>query len=126
MGKSQKKSAKGRLDKFLNIILKIDFFFRWYRLAKEQGFRSRAAYKLIQLNRKYNFLDSCKVLIDLCAAPGGWLQVASREMPVNAFIIGVDLVPIKPIPRCITVVDDITTPSCKTAIRQYVKDYKVY
>ncbi|ETS64447.1 hypothetical protein PaG_00903 [Moesziomyces aphidis] len=109
--KQQKKTAKGRLDKF-------------YWLAKEQGYRSRAAFKLVQLNKKYNFLEKARCCIDLCAAPGGWLQVASKYMPANSLIVGVDLVPIKPIPRTITFAEDINSYKCRDQLRQILKDWK--
>eukprot|EP00485_Elphidium_margaritaceum_P008525 CAMPEP_0202698920 /NCGR_PEP_ID=MMETSP1385-20130828/12155_1 /ASSEMBLY_ACC=CAM_ASM_000861 /TAXON_ID=933848 /ORGANISM="Elphidium margaritaceum" /LENGTH=967 /DNA_ID=CAMNT_0049355749 /DNA_START=9 /DNA_END=2912 /DNA_ORIENTATION=+ len=104
--------AKKRLDKF-------------YRLAKDEGYKSRAAFKLIQLNREYNFLGDCKCLIDLCAAPGGWTQVAAKYMPLSSHIIAVDLEKMKPIPGCVTIQGDITTQKCKFEIRKHLHGYDV-
>ncbi|KAF8601772.1 FtsJ-domain-containing protein [Ceratobasidium sp. AG-I] len=111
MAKTQKKTGKGRLDKY-------------YKLAKEQGYRARSAFKLIQLNKKYSFLEAARCCIDLCAAPGGWLQVAAKTMPLNSLIVGVDLVPIRPIPRVVTFAQDITTSACRSQLRSELKDWK--
>ncbi|KAH9459692.1 hypothetical protein Pst134EB_007922 [Puccinia striiformis f. sp. tritici] len=111
MGKREKKTGKGRLDKY-------------YRLAKEQGYRARSAFKLIQLNKRYQFLESARCCIDLCAAPGGWLQVAAKWMPANSLILGVDLVPIKSIPKVVTATEDIRTQSCRLWLRSELKDWK--
>lgn len=112
MGKTQKKNSKGRLD-------------RYYYLAKEKGYRARSSFKIIQINEKYgHFLEKSKVVIDLCAAPGSWCQVASKLCPVNSLIIGVDIVPMKSMPNVITFQSDITTEDCRSKLRGYMKTWK--
>ena len=60
------------------------------RLAREQGYKSRAAFKLKEANEKYNFIHAGDSVIDFGAAPGGWLQVSSEIVGVSGLVVGVD------------------------------------
>ena len=66
----------------------------YYRLAKKEGYRSRAAFKLLQLNSKYKLIKKGNVVVDLGAAPGGWLQVALQIVGERGFVFGIDLQPV--------------------------------
>jgi hypothetical protein len=92
MGKAPKKTGKGRLDKYYKLakcVKQPHFLYKPLTISRrEQGYRARSAFKLIQLNKKFSFLESARCCIDLCAAPGGWLQVVSKTMPVNSLIVG--------------------------------------
>jgi len=85
----------------------------FYRMAKRAGYRSRAAYKIKQLSERYNLLQRGNVVVDLGAAPGGWLQVAREEVGQEGFVLGVDLQKITKLPyeNIKTIVADITDTS---------------
>lgn len=69
----------------------------YVRKAKEQGYRSRAAYKLLELDEKEKFLKPGAVVVDLGAAPGSWSQVAAAKTRPGGKVIAVDLLDIAPI-----------------------------
>lgn len=71
----------------------------YYRKAKEEKYRSRATYKLFQTIEKYHFIKNGDVVVDLGAAPGGWVQAARKIVGSRGFVLGVDLKPVEPFPR---------------------------
>ena len=97
---------------------------KYYHMAKDQGFRSRAAFKIIQINKRFDLFAKARVVIDLCAAPGGWCQVAAKCMPVGSIILGVDLLPIRSIRNVKTIVADITTAECRKMIHAELQSWK--
>src|SRR3954468_16853878 len=68
----------------------------YVKRAKAENYRSRAAYKLIELDERFGLLKGVKTVVDLGIAPGGWSQVVRRTVP-NAAIVGIDLLPTDPI-----------------------------
>jgi len=68
----------------------------YYRKAKEEKYRSRASYKLLQVIERYQFIKSGDIVVDLGAAPGGWMQVAQKKVGKKGFVLGIDINPIQP------------------------------
>ncbi|MBS7629155.1 RlmE family RNA methyltransferase [Candidatus Bathyarchaeota archaeon] len=70
---------------------------QYYRLAKLKGYRSRAAFKLLYLIKRYRFIDRGYAVLDLGAAPGGWSQVLAEIVGDEGYVLGVDLSKIEPL-----------------------------
>ncbi len=94
----------------------------YYKKAKQEGYRSRAAYKLLELQQRFRFMRPGDVVVDLGAAPGGWLQVAAKFVGQNGKVIGVDLRPIEILrePNIIFLQGDITSSEILTKIEELV------
>jgi len=92
----------------------------YYRRAKEEKYRSRAAYKLLQAVEKHQFIRSGDVVVDLGAAPGGWMQASRKIVGDEGFVLGVDVKSIEPIdlPNVRTLVGDITEPQTIEYVRE--------
>jgi 23S rRNA (uridine2552-2'-O)-methyltransferase len=94
----------------------------YYKKAKEENYRSRATYKLVQANAKYGFIQRNDVVVDLGAAPGGWIQAARKMTGKNGFVLGVDLKPIDPFTQeyIRTIIADFTKPGIVEEIRSFL------
>uniref|UniRef100_A0A8C4ES64 Putative tRNA (cytidine(32)/guanosine(34)-2'-O)-methyltransferase n=1 Tax=Dicentrarchus labrax TaxID=13489 RepID=A0A8C4ES64_DICLA len=84
----------------------------YYRLAKEEGWRARSAFKLLQLDHEFSLFTGVNRAVDLCAAPGSWSQVLSRKLRFSFFcIVAVDLQAMAPLPGVTQIQGDITKVS---------------
>lgn len=90
----------------------------YYRLAKEEGWRARSAFKLLQIDDEFRILDGVKKAVDLCAAPGSWSQVLAKRLKgvEGAKIVAVDLQAMAPLPGVIQMQGDITKVSTAESI----------
>ena len=75
--------------------------------SKIDGYRSRSSYKLIQINKKFNFFKKSNNILDLGCSPGGWLQVSQKLAPKNSKILGVDKINLEFIPDVKFIKNDI-------------------
>jgi len=63
----------------------------YWKMAKKEGYRSRAAYKLMQLNKKFQLIKKNDYVLDIGCAPGGWMQVAREIVGENGYVLGLDV-----------------------------------
>ena len=78
------------------------------KLSKARGYRSRAAYKLIEINKKFKIINQNSKVIDLGASPGGWTQVVAELQNKKNQIIAIDKKQMEPIESCKFIYDDIS------------------
>ena len=90
----------------------------FYRAAKQEGWRARSAFKLIQVAEHFKLFENVTRVVDLCAAPGSWSQVCAQKLQKveNSKIIAVDLQPMAPIPGVIQIRGDITSVETSQAV----------
>jgi 23S rRNA (uridine2552-2'-O)-methyltransferase len=95
----------------------------YFKKAKEENYRSRSTYKLVQANEKYDFIKRNSIVVDLGAAPGGWIQAARKMTGKNGFVLGVDLKPIEPFTQeyIRTIIADFTEPGSVDLILSFLK-----
>lgn len=91
-----------------------------YRRAKQEGLRSRAAYKLSELQRRLRLIRRGDAVVDLGAWPGGWLQVAADLVGANGRVLGIDVVPLAPLAdtRVLVLEADAADPTLAARARE--------
>lgn len=95
----------------------------FYRKAKREGKVSRAAYKIEELNQRFGIIKKNDVVLDLGAAPGGWLKETSRFVGERGRVIGIDLLPIKTHlpPNCAFILGDLSETGSQKKLADFVK-----
>jgi len=88
----------------------------YFQQAKQDGYRARSAYKLIQIQTKFRVLRRGHVVLDLGAAPGSWSQVAAKQVGTEGRVIAVDLQAIEPIPGVTALQGDMTSPEIQRQV----------
>lgn len=89
--------------------------------AKSKGYRSRAAFKLIELDSKLHFLKKGARVLDLGAAPGGWTQVAAKRIGETGHIVAIDILEMEPMPGVEIFHADITDPEIPSLLKEALR-----
>jgi len=113
---------KSKKRKWINEFLKDKYVIK----ANRDGFRSRAAYKLLQIDEEFGFLKKAKTILDIGSAPGSWLQVVEkRTNPENTKIVGIDLLPYKNLQRVNQVIGDFCQSSSQLILKKAFDERKI-
>ncbi len=89
----------------------------FYRRAKREGYRSRAAYKLLEIQKRFNLLRPGARVVDLGASPGGWSQVAKEIVGLGETVVAIDRAYIAPLPGLLRVRGDFRDPEIRRKVR---------
>jgi 23S rRNA (uridine2552-2'-O)-methyltransferase len=89
----------------------------YVKRAKAEGYRSRAAYKLIELDERFGFLKGARRVVDLGIAPGGWTQVVRQRLP-QSIVAGIDLLPTDPIDGATILLMDFMDDAAPDALKE--------
>lgn len=120
--KKRVKTARGRSTssvRWLNRQINDPYVAR----ARREGYRSRAAFKLLELDDRFGWLKPGKTVLDLGAAPGGWAQIAAQRVksdPEHPSVIGVDILPMDPLPGCVLLQLDFMDERAPEVIRSHI------
>jgi 23S rRNA (uridine2552-2'-O)-methyltransferase len=94
----------------------------YYRAAKREGFRSRAAFKLLQIDERFRVFYEGDAVVDLGAAPGGWSQVAKGLVGEKGTVVAVDRVSMAPLEGVVFVRGDVGDPETLRAVRSHLPE----
>jgi 23S rRNA (uridine2552-2'-O)-methyltransferase len=95
------------------------------RKAREEGYRSRAAFKLKQINSKYHLISLGHTVVDMGSAPGGWLEVSSEIVGSKGIVIGIDLIPVRPVAPNVKIIQyDITSEEFPSKLKEIIGERK--
>jgi len=93
----------------------------WRRQAKASGYRARSAFKLKQIQERFNLLEKGDIILDVGCHPGGWAQVATELVGKDGWVIGVDIEGCQPVEGAILLVGDITEPHTQQRVETELK-----
>ena len=116
MAKKSKSSAQ-----WLNDHEKDEYVLR----ARREGYRSRASYKLLEIDEKFGLLRRGAVVVDLGAAPGGWVQIAVEKCGSKGFVVGLDLLDLEPMEGAMLIKGDFTEEKVLDELMAVLQDRPV-